>query len=153
MPGGRPRTPAPLRLLEGNRGHRPIPDEIQVDNSMPERPEYLDGLAAKCWDRLAPKLHPVGLLKFVDADALAAYCVAYADWREAARDVKKNGQTVDGVMGVQVVNPAFRNMQTSLDQMQKLMKQFGLSPAARAALMSGIDSKKPADPFTEAMGA
>jgi len=150
MPAGRPHKPAALRIVEGNRGKRKIPAEVKIDDEMPQRPAFLHGLALTQWDALAGKLHAVGLLQSVDADALAAYCVSYAQWRDATQMLRKDGLTTESLHGVPAAHPAVGIQQRALASMQQLMMQFGLSPKARANL--GTPGKKvDDDPFSKAL--
>lgn len=151
MPAGRPRKPAALRIIEGNRGKRDIPDEVQIDDEMPDCPAHLTGLARSQWKVLAPKLHGAGLLQSVDADALAAYCIAYQQWRDATTIIKREGMTFLTIRGVRGIHPAVKIQQKALSLMQQLMSQFGLSPKARANLGGAGKSNKPEDPFSKAM--
>lgn len=147
---GRPRTPAALRIQEGNRGKRPIPPEPEVAEDMPARPSYLHGPALAKWKELAGKLHEAGLLKSVDGDALATYCVTYAQWLEATAIIKREGMTFVTHRGVRGVKPEVKIQQKALALMQQLMAQFGMSPKARANI-GGPTKKAPEDPFSAAM--
>lgn len=147
---GRPRTPAKLRIIEGNRGNRPIPKEVEIDGVMPKRPAHLDGLARTQWDSLSKKLHASGLLSSVDSDALAAYCVTYAEWRACRAVIKREGLSFVTSRGVRGIRPEVKIAHKALSIMQQLMMQFGLSPKARANL--GTPGKtKDEDPFLAAM--
>jgi P27 family predicted phage terminase small subunit len=48
---------------------------------VPNAPDFLAGDARAEWDRLAPELHALGLLRTVDVNCFAAYCMAFARWR------------------------------------------------------------------------
>ncbi len=156
MPGGRPRKPAVLRIAEGKRGHRPIPAEPKVDDSMPPRPGWLVPTAKRKWDELAHRLHSAGLLKSVDQDALATYCANFAMWRDAMRFCEQHGTTCPTTNSagavVTMTRPEFIVAQKCLDQMQKLMRSFGLTPQARAGI-GATGKDEPKDPFATAMGA
>jgi len=84
---GPPPKPTYLRILEGNPSKRPLnrnePQPPPVETLDP--PDYLGGHAATEWCRIVPGLSAMRLLTIADIPALAAYCVAYARWREARR--------------------------------------------------------------------
>lgn len=154
MPAGRPRKPAQLRIAEGNRGHRPIPPEASFTaTDCPKRPAHLYGLARTQWDKLAPQLHTAGLLTEVDADALAAYCVAYHQWRDASAVVKREGMSFVTSRGVRGIRPEVKIAHKALGLMQQLMAQFGLSPKSRANLGTSGAAKVDDDPFSALAGS
>lgn len=150
MPAGRPKKPAALRIAEGNAGHRPIAPEVEIDQDMPIRPIYLQGAALEKWNEIVPKLHKVGLLSSVDRDALEAYCTTYQHWREACNGIELKGVTYKSLMGTVVINPDVTVAHKSMQIMQQLMGQFGLSPKARANLGS-VGKPADTDPFNAVM--
>src|SRR5215475_10156841 len=106
---GPPPTPLHLRLMRGNPGKRAIRPEPEPAPcpSPPAPPDYLSGYARDEWLRVAAELHVIGVLRGVDVQLLAAYCVSFATWRTAietlatmaARDPVTHGllvRTVDG---------------------------------------------------------
>lgn len=154
MPAGRPRKPAPLRIIEGNRGNRPIPKEAKIGGGdCPRRPQHLLGMARTKWEQLAPDLHTAGLLTTADADALASYCVAYQEWRECTALVKREGRTFVTIRGVRGIRPELKIAHKAQAIMQQLMSQFGLSPKARANLGTAGTPKEIEDPFSAIGGA
>ncbi len=75
--------PAELRLLEGNRGHRPIPPVVKPRLTVDAKPPRWMGRDAKAeWRRIVPELEAVGLLTRVDHALLEAYCATYGKWLE-----------------------------------------------------------------------
>lgn len=126
-----PRKPTKLRLIEGNRGKRALPtNEPQPKNEKHLiSPIYLSANALDEWRRVAPELHRLGLLTSVDISALGAYCMAYARWLEAEKDVSENG-----IRFGDKKNPACTVVDTSLKQMRAYANEFGLTPAARPKL-------------------
>jgi phage terminase small subunit len=61
---GRKPVPGHLRILRGNPGHRPIPEEVQpiLSEEPPSAPEWMPVYARIEWERLAPELHRLRLL-------------------------------------------------------------------------------------------
>ena len=153
---GRPRKPAVIRFAEGNRSKTRIPDEPDVDPTIPTMPSWLSPEAKKCWKRLAPKLHAAGLLLSVDGDALAAYCDIYAQWREVRDVIARDGSTCQTFNSAgrpcTMRRPEFDVYMKCIEQMIVLSRSFGMSPAARTGLPAG-DRKRDVDPFTAALGA
>jgi hypothetical protein len=90
MPGPPP-EPVRLKLLKGNPGRRPLRPEPEpaIEPQCPPAPPYLSGYAAQEWEVVAPELHRLRLLTAVDLASLAAYCVAYQQWRVAVEALDK----------------------------------------------------------------
>lgn len=66
-----------LKVLEGNRGKRPLPeDEPKPQPVAPDLPKDIDTQAKKTWQRLAPMAVRLGLLTETDGDSFASLCQA-----------------------------------------------------------------------------
>src|SRR5690348_4755966 len=53
--------PTNLRVIQGNKGKRPLPrNEPRPPTNMPEPPPYVSGYARQEWDRLADSLYRMG---------------------------------------------------------------------------------------------
>lgn len=147
-PGGR-RKPSALRVIEGNRGHRPIPQgepKPTIPADMPEAPALLDAHGREEWDRVAPELYALGLLTVVDQGPLAAYCMAFSRWKTAElaiqRDAKVNDKTKhSGLVQITKEGNAIQHVlvgvaNTARRDMMRFAAEFGLTPSARAYLAS-----------------
>lgn len=145
---GRPPKPAALKVLEGNPGNYPIPEEPQPKKGAPKPPADLTGEAFAEWCRIVPDLEEIGLLAKVDRAYLIAYCEAWANFNEARADIRLHGTLVRGREGNLVKNPATQVMKESLELMLKFGSQFGLSPVSRARMSVPTkpdEDKPPAD--------
>jgi P27 family predicted phage terminase small subunit len=107
----------------------------------PDPPPFLRGHAADEWRRVAVELHAIGLLSALDVMPLAAYCAAYARWRQAEEllatmaahhpaEVGLLIRTADGVAR----NPIAKIASRAAADMVRYASEFGFSPAARARL-------------------
>jgi P27 family predicted phage terminase small subunit len=146
--GPRP-TPTHLRLLRGNPSKRPVnPNEPKP--SIPEEclppPKFLEPYAVEEWQRVAPELHRLGLLTVPDVGALAAYCGAYARWRNAEEVLAKiaaNDPTMRGLLVKQVgmgatINPLVKVARLAAADMIRAAGEFGMTPAARSRIAAGV---------------
>jgi phage terminase small subunit len=89
---GRKPIPTAVKELRGNPGHRPLDDrEPQPKVGEPPMPSGLSRYAKQAWKRMVPILLDMGVLTVADGDALMLYCEAYASWKTAMIDIKKNG--------------------------------------------------------------
>lgn len=138
---GRPPKPTAVKILEGNPGKRPLNQlEPIPPDALPSMPEYFNEYAEECWMRTSTVLYHMKLLTVADRDMMEAYCIAYATWREANEDIKKNGSVMqilhpNGEVKYEQVRPQVTIANKALDQMMKLAVQFGMTPSARSRLM------------------
>ena len=133
--------PTPLKIIEGNRGRRPLPvDEFMPLVALPECPAHLDGAAREEWNRIVPVLEKYGnLLTEVDGPSLALYCQAYARWQEAEELLNEfRARSKDGrwmltrtPSGYTMQNPAIGLARSAAEEVNRYLQQFGLSPASR----------------------
>jgi P27 family predicted phage terminase small subunit len=155
MKRGRKNKPAELRVIEGNRGHRPIPQgpKFKIPVYVPKPPPFLDKYAKKEWARVAPELYSLGLLLGPDVAALAAYCMAFSRWRYAEEELQKVAQVDDSVkhgglvqitkQGNAVQHVLVGVANTARKDMIRIAAEFGLTPSSRASLQgAGSGSTK-----------
>src|SRR5262245_18178355 len=145
--------PTNWRVLRGNPGKRPIRPEPQpeVPAQVPEAPAFTAGYASDEWYRVSPELHRLGLLTVVDIMPLAAYCQSYARWRcaeEALHQMAERDQVTGALLiksadGNPRQNPLVRLAHNAAGDMLRFAAEFGLTPAARAHLASGVYSGGP----------
>lgn len=111
MARGRPRKPAALKALEGNRGRRdPLPEPPL--HGTPTLPESLDAVAAEHFTFLAAEFGGAGVLKRADGPALAMLAALWSDfWRardsgdiDLALKVKARWDSAASKLGIQVVD-------------------------------------------------
>ena len=144
---GRKPKPTALKIIEGNRGRRPLNDrEPQPRAVAPEKPEWLTPFASAEWDRLAEEMAQVpGWLTAVDRAVLAAYCQAYGRWQQAEMAVSEHGQVFLKIFidpsGTEHIEPKARPEVKIAKDERAAMKGFavelGITPAARARIHVG----------------
>ena len=151
---GRPRKPTALKLLHGDfdiNPNRQNHNEPVTDNAAPDCPAYLIGDARKEWHRLSVELGGIRVLSTVDRLALEQCCQTYGYWRDCCRVLKREGlfltspicDRAGNQIGEQTIeNPAANAARKYSDQIQRLLAQFGLTPAARTRLT--VEKETPA---------
>ena len=142
--GKRGPQPKPQALKHLHGTHRPDRDsglDNVLDQRKPYCPAWLDGSAKAEWKRIATPLHDVGLLKYVDRAALAAYCTAYSRWEKAEKLIQKSGLLMKTQKGNIIQNPAVGTANVAMRQMMKILKEFGMTPSSRARLMVNNDGE------------
>ncbi len=67
-----------------------------------------------------------------DRSALAAYCEAWATWREATANIRQRGMVVMPKKGrIPVVSPYVKIAHDALLHMRGFLVEFGLTPSSR----------------------
>lgn len=134
--GPRPK-PTHLKVIEGNPGKRPLPDNEPRPHK-PERPiapSWLSDDAKKEWQYIVPRLDDMGILTKIDRTNLEVYCEAVATFREATHWVRERGILVAGQRkGDAKKNPALQVQRDAARLISTYSRMFGLSPADRAAM-------------------
>lgn len=128
-------TPTALRILRGNPGKRPLPEnEPQILPKRLRPPRDLSKTAKKEWNRLVPELSALGLIGEVDRTALIAYVEYWDAWCTAMAHVKKTGLVgIDSKKKIKI-NPYFKVGNIAFQRVKEMLIEFGLTPAARARI-------------------
>ena len=128
MRGRRPK-PTALKLLEGNPGKRPLPEnEPTPPDGDVVRPR-MRKRAAEVWEQYAPMVIEMGLLTPVDVPAFAMLCALVA---EAQKDPESMAAA-------------------RIARMESLFSRFGMDPSSRARL-GGVARQPTKNPFRELTG-
>jgi len=121
---GRPRKPSKLRIVEGHRGHRPIPEDAPTVAGVPPMPSNFSEDQQTAWNDLV-RWAPQGVLTHSDAGGLERAAIALAKVRAGDFRGKSSG---------------FQALAWEKQVMGWLSK-FGMTPVDRAKL--GTTPKKP----------
>ena len=126
-----------------------------ADGVSPMPPKHLCRVAKAKWKELIGDLKRNGVLSADTREMLVSYCTIFAKWMEARQKVEDTGLAIESVdkMGQLVIsrNPYVSEMHKFREQLNKLLPEFGLTPASRQKLKSmNIDEKKE-DPFAKIM--
>src|SRR5690554_3781461 len=89
---GRKPKPNAVKELTGSRWVNP--DEPELTARRPTCPAWLEPQAKALWKRIVPGLFAAGIIRYEHREALAAYCQAYARWREAEEKVSRSSQII-----------------------------------------------------------
>ena len=140
---GRKPLPSHLKLVQGNRGKRPIrPESIKVEPSLPMPPPHLCDEAKVEWGRVASMLYALRLLSEADIAALAAYCQAWATFKRATEalevmskgDPLTKGLLIKTTNGNAIQNPLLGIANKAAADMVRFAAEFGMTPSARARI-------------------
>ena len=149
MRGRRPK-PTELKILHGNPGKRALSQgEPDCDVVLPEPPEHLNEVAREEWGRVGRLLLQFRLVSELDRAALAAYCVCYARWVDAEQKVIRHGTIVlSPNKQFPMKSPYLTVAESALEQMRKLLVEFGLTPSARSRLTGTVTPARPVGVMT-----
>ena len=133
---GRPK-PTALRLIEGNPSRRPFnKNEPKPAPVIPKCPCHLNDAAKIEWKRTAKKLPKLGLLTVIDGPQFALYRQAWGRWVEAEDALKKHGTIVKALKtGWPMQSPYLAVANKAMEQMQRALSEFGMSPASRTRVL------------------
>ena len=145
MRGGRSK-PTALKLMEGTqRPSRSKKDEPKPKKASIRAPSHLTGPAKKEWNRMAVKLHPLGLLTEIDVPGLELYCETYARWLDAKDKVTEKGTILVTTGGNLIQNPYLAVVNKAQDQMVKILAEFGMTPSSRTRVSAAKPDEDNAD--------
>ena len=129
--------PTALRLIEGNPSRRPFnKKEPKPAPVIPRCPRHLNDAAKAEWKRIGRTLHKLGLLTEIDGPQLALYCQAWGRWVEAEDELKKHSTIVKARTGWPIQSPYLAVANKAMEQMQRALSEFGMSPASRAGVQA-----------------
>lgn len=151
------RGPAPkpveLKVLEGNRGNRPLDLQslFRPEVGVPDAPRWLIPEAKKAWKRLSVELLRYNLLSKVDRDSFAVMCQTIGRLEQIERAIAARQATLvaagkeaaDALLdrtpnGLQVQSAIYQVLNREQAKLWGMLKSFGLRPDARAAVTAGI---------------
>lgn len=148
MPRGMPRKPAAIREMEGNRGHRPIPNEVKAFGK-PKLPENFTEAEREVWNDLVRTI-PKRILTEADQQVMERMSIAWASYRQLSALIRQSGPLAKGATGSPILNPLWRARALAAHEMHKCGEQLGLSPIARTRLTE--PSKDEDDPLEQLLG-
>lgn len=144
MPKGRKPKPTALKLLDGTRKDRVNSSEPTATPGLAKPPAHLGKVARAKWKQLAKD---VTWFATVDGDAVALYCLAWANSVEALAmigpsDAKgKTGMVLKSVEGGLYQNPWVPIYNKAVEQLCKLGAVLGLNPSDRSRMKMDTGSK------------
>lgn len=151
------RGPAPkpveLKLLEGNRGNRPldVTGLFRPEVGVPDAPKWLTKEAKSAWRRLSVELVRYNLLSKVDRDAFAMLCqtigrlelIERAIAGRMATAVAAGRDATEALLastpnGLQVQAAIYQVLNREQAKLHQLLSSFGLRPDARTKVTAAI---------------
>ena len=112
------------KILEGNPGRRPLTTDPESIKGIPDQPAILQGESLAEWHRMTALLDKAGILTTIDGAALTMYCLAWAKFSQAERELQANGPVFEA--------NGFLRLSPWAKQCKALLIEFGFTPASRA---------------------
>ena len=123
-PGRKPRNPV-LKVIDGNPGRRPVPEQPKLPPLDAEPPAYLIPAAVEKWMRWASSLIGKGLFADVHKELLASTVQAWALYEEYSMFVAKHGLKDDAGRR----RPEAIAVKEQWEIARKGMSDLGISPS------------------------
>ena len=157
----------------GRRGPRPTPSAVQKrrgtyrperrrgeptpEVGVPDAPDWLGPEASEHWSEIAELLDAMGVLALVDQIALGLLCDSLAEYVQA-KDIVEQAARAGEVKflsttdkGNVIQHPAVGVKNKAWERTLKMLREFGMTPSARAALKVG-NGQETGDPLTDLLG-
>lgn len=136
---GPQKTPTNILKLRGSWRADARVDEPEPSKKRPSCPNYISKYGKTVWRWLIPQLEQMGILGECDKNAIARYCQMVSQWRDATIAINEQTETMypksaNGQLAEINITGAFRTQQKLSEQLCKLEREFGLTPASRAGL-------------------
>lgn len=147
---GRRCKPTQLKLVENARDRRAkavIDGEPVPSGLLHDAPDWLSESEKNIWD-YAIAHSPAGLLKMVDSEMLASWCIATNTLREALSKLRASSLLIKGSKGTPVISPYHRIVTQQIVLLKALAAELGFSPAARTGIaIEEHEIEDPADRY------
>jgi P27 family predicted phage terminase small subunit len=136
------RTAKPTALLQAEQGiakpHRrtgsPTPLSVPEATSDTNPPADMSKRSKALWKRYAAVLQPMGLLTSADTGVFRMFIETLERYERAIKLEQEQGSIAVGKNGQPYQHPAVGMANQAMKSAERLAKQFGLTPSARASL-------------------
>jgi len=142
---GRKPTPTALKVITGNPGHRPLPEnEPEFKLKIPKCPLKLDAVGKKTWESKSKLLFEAGVLTEADGETLANYCLIWShivfQSKELDKFIKGDLEENDSEIG-----KCYARVINLLNQYKTYSALLGLDPANRSKIKANKKPEKKED--------
>lgn len=163
MSRGRKPTPTHLKIISGNPGKRPLPENEPKPKrirKLPPAPGHISEGARQVWDKVVKELDDISILTSIDVFAVEILCEALADHRAAGDQIEAAKEEYAAAKAEQVncdwsadgryyrtqnksggfmwrAHPAVGLRSDADRRMRAWCAEFGLTPSARTRLVVG----------------
>ena len=122
----------------------------KADGNRPKMPADFDTHEKQKWDEMCATLEANGILSSDLTEILTAYCTAFGGWMRARQAVQKLGLVL--IDGTDIKrNPFSVELHKYRDDMNRLLPEFGLTPASRQKVSPKESGEAEESPFKKIM--
>jgi len=153
----RPKKPTALHELEGTfRKDRHNDLEPQPDKGLPDRPSWVDAdpVTAQLFDAATNYIDSMNIATRVDGIAIGLLADQLGLYIKLRDHIREDGVIVDmeGSKGQnrRVANPAIPQLNQTLGNIHKLLREYGLTAASRSNV--SVQEEKAIDSFDDFLG-
>ena len=141
-----------MEIAQGRPGKRSMNHaEPQPRPIVPKCPAHLDDRAKKEWRRLVPILMQMRVLTEADGIALGNLCQTYSTMVRAQEKLNEAGILYKAPSGYVMQSPLLAVVNTCIETINKLSREFGLTPAARSRIYANPTELEAKDPLDQAI--
>lgn len=142
--------PTALKVLEGNPGKRPLPEnEPKPDNPSLVCPDWLTDEAKILWNKYALVIKDLGVFKQTDEMSFATLCQEMGRYIELQKIMnERDSYTTKNARGGSKPYPEMAMARECLKNIRALMAEFGMTPSSRTRL-SVSEIEEDDDPIAE----
>jgi P27 family predicted phage terminase small subunit len=97
---------------------------------------------------VAKKLHRVGLLTEIDDMALAILCQSWAEYLDAAAELRETGMLAKSPNGYPMINPSLAILNQAVKKVRALLAEFGMTPGSRSRIQTA-PTEEPDDEWSK----
>lgn len=143
-------TPPNLHLLRANPSKKSVAglldETVRPMVEIPQVPGHLLPEGREEWERITPHLEQLGLVSQLDRAALAIYCQAWGRWVQVEKRIQglthSNKKYLFGLVeqtpsGYKQISVLLQISNRCVEQMDKALAHFGMSPASRSRVTAG----------------
>jgi P27 family predicted phage terminase small subunit len=131
---GPQKTPTTILKRRGSWLVRARAAEPLPGGGYPACPDWMPRNGKVEWRRICRELKIMRILAKPDRALLVAYCVTWAQFVSAAKKADEEGPVIITEKGFQIQNPIIGILNKTTERLEKLAREFGLSPASRAGV-------------------
>ncbi len=137
-----------LHLVGSNGATEKLDQYARVKPELPPRPAGLKKVAGRVWEELGPQLVSAGLITVVDGQAFMLLCNNIADFETVQGKLESIDDWVTKTPNDFVVHSVWWNIRNRLhDDILKMCKEFGMTPASRSGLKAAPGATNQQDLF------
>ena len=137
--------PKKLYSVDADPAHKP-----DAKKAPPLRPPHeITKDERKYWKRYAPELAKLHVITDSDKAALLQLCRSHVMYDVASLDIKQHGTMLFNDKGTPLRNPSLLTVEKAQDMINKLLNQFGMTPASRHKVSTVAAEDKTQDAFKD----